>query len=36
VDGERRGLALRDLASWDRTAVVSVARVPLGAREVLI
>ena len=36
VDGERRRLALRDLASWDRTAVVSVARVPLGAREVLI
>lgn len=36
IDGERRGLVGRDLASEDRRVAVSTVRVPLSAREVIV
>jgi alpha-glucosidase len=36
VDGEHRALDVCELAHEDRTAVMSAARIPLSAREVLI
>jgi alpha-glucosidase len=36
VDGERRGLEIRELDREDRTAVMLATRVPLDAREVIL
>jgi hypothetical protein len=36
VDGERRGLEIRELAHEDRTAIMLATRVPLDAREVIL
>jgi len=36
VDGEHRGLEIRDLAREDRTALMLATRVPLDAREVIL
>ena len=36
VDGDRRGLEIRDLAREDRTAIMLATGVPLDAREVIL
>jgi len=36
IDGEHRGLGIRELAREDRTAIMLATRVPLDAREVIL
>mgnify|MGYP002388407268 CR=1 FL=1 len=36
VDGDRRGLEIRDLTREDRTSIMLATRVPLDAREVIL